>query len=99
MADDEDIFPPVFTTPSGLSLDEPLSSLLDTIAGSIDSQRVMAVSIVMIDADLNVAASRILCHPLIGPQLAARMRAAADAIDKAAMIQSAPTNNQSERVH
>lgn len=99
MVDDDDIFTPVFTAPSGESLDEPLSSLLDQIAGLIDAQRVMAVSIVMVDADMNTAASRILCHPLVGPQLAKRLRVAAGEIDRVCSLKEAPPNNSSARVH
>lgn len=100
MVEDEEIdFLPLFTTPSGESLDAPLSSLLSRAAGLINSQRIIAVSVVMMDADMDTSASRILSHPLAGPQLAQRLRAAADKIDRDAMIAQAPEHNRSDRVH
>lgn len=98
LEDEEDLWP-VFTTPSGLSLDGPLSRLLDTVADSIDSQRVLAVSVIMIDSDLNTAASRIICHPLIVPQLAKRLRQAADEMERSMTVTNAPESNQSAKVH
>jgi hypothetical protein len=99
MAIDLDDDLPLFTTPSGESLDELLLSMLDSAAGSIDSSGVVAISIVMIDIELNTTASRLMCHPLVGAHLAQRLKQVADVLEKDAGDHKTPQNNQSQRVH
>lgn len=99
MARDLKGFPPMFTTPSGLSLDEPLSSLLDTAAVKIDRANVVAVGLTVVDSSLNTSLSWLLTHPSMGVHLAQRLRKMAEHLEKSAVVCSAPENNQSQRVH
>jgi hypothetical protein len=97
--DEYDDDSPVFTAPSGQSLDEPLSSLLDRVAETVDRLNIIAIGVVFIDAECNASSSRIVTHPLAHELLAKRFRSAAEAIETQLKVDSPPENNSSFRLH
>lgn len=97
--DEYDEDSPVFTTPSGQSLDESLSSLLDRAADAVDSSSIIAVGMVFIDATCDAWHSRIVVHPLAHELLAKRFRAAADSIEQSLKAAEPPKNNSSALLH
>jgi hypothetical protein len=99
MAIDVDDDLPMFTTPSGSPLDELLLSLLNSAAGQVNSGKVVAISLTMIDANMNASTSWVLDHATLGVHLAHRLRQMAERIEQGALKHKAPDNNQSQRVH
>lgn len=99
MAFDLDDDLPMFTTPSGSPIDELLLSLLNAAAAQTDRSRIVAVSLTMIDQNLNCSTSWMLGHPTTGVHLAHRLRQMAEKIEAGAVVNRAPDNNQSQRVH
>lgn len=97
--DEFDFNSPVFTTPSGTSLDEQLSSLLDHMAEAVDRQNIIAVGMVFIDAECTASASRLVVHPLAHELLAKRFRSAAEAIEQQLAVEKPPENNSSSALH
>lgn len=100
MVDEKKVALPVFTSPSGSALDELLLSLLNSVAGSINSKRTVAISVTAIDDDLSFSESRIICSPLLGPTLAENLRRVAQDIeDKEAVKSTVPQSNRSTALH
>lgn len=97
--DEYDEDSPVFTTPSGESLDSSLSSLLDRAADAVDRQGIIAIGMVFIDATCDAWHSRIIVHPLAHELLAKRYRAAAEAIEQSLKSAEPPQNNSSALLH
>ena len=95
--DDEDS--PVFTTPSGQSLDGSLSSLLDRAADAVDRLNIIAVGMVFVDASCDAWHSRIIVHPLAHELLAKRFRSAAEAIEQSLKAAEPPEHNSSVSLH